>query len=104
MLKVAQEPQESKVNEVNEVNEVEKLSNNVKQGITENSTQTKFYINPDISNNKHILNNMEMYMVNNTLPKDYCIKQYSRIYKLNNTNEALNQLKYVSVLLDLEKK
>ena len=64
---------------------------------------TKFHINPNISNDKHILNNMEAYMVNNTLPKDYCIKQYGRILKFYNTNEVLNQFNYASVLLDFKK-
>jgi len=86
----------------------------IKQGIIYTSNEsnkselpipisTKFYINPNISNDKHILNNMESYMVNNTLPKDYCIKQYARILKFYNTNEVLNQFNYASVLLDFER-
>ena len=46
---------------------------------------------------------MEAYMVNNTLPKDYCIKQYTRIQKFYNRDEVFNQLNYASVLLDFEK-
>lgn len=93
-------PQESKVPEVQQV---QKLSNNVKQGVIPISTQTRFNINPDISNDKHILNNMEAYMVNNTLPKDYCIKQYARILKFYNTNEVLKEINFATALLDFEK-
>lgn len=64
---------------------------------------SKYMIDPTISNQKHILNNMLNSMVNNNLPNNYCIKQNNRILRLNNMNDMFNDINAVCTLLDLER-
>lgn len=68
-----------------------------------NSTTSKFSIDATKSNDRLILENMEKYMINGTLPKDYCKKQYNRILNLYDTKNYLNNLSSVCDLLDFYK-